>query len=441
MSPHGVLSYEEMLEHLYSFRTRGVRFGLKNIRLCLERLGRPQDSFLTVHVGGTKGKGSTSASLHHILTAAGHRSGLYTSPHLVDFRERFIVGRETVPRGDLIGAYRAVADATRNGEDPPLTFFEWVTAMAMLVFAARGVRVAVLETGMGGRLDATRAASGRLALISRIGLDHQEYLGETVVEIAGEKAGLIGRGSRVVTAPQSREVMEVLRKKAAVMSARLISLGEAGRLDIHGTDLAGVTFDLMAMGRRLPRLHLPLPGRHQAVNAALAVLGAITMDDDGLAVDDEAIYRGLSGVVWPGRLQAVGERPTIILDAAHNVDSMLSLAAFLRDVFRGVKITMVLGALADKDHRGILHTLRPLGPRLLIAPCASERTADTGRLAGMATDSGLEVEGVYPSVAAALNRAESLSGDAGQVVVTGSLFTVGEAMIFLEEKGRLRRHI
>jgi dihydrofolate synthase/folylpolyglutamate synthase len=267
-------SYGEMLDFLWPIQGRlGVRFGLKNIRECLRRLGRPERRFLSVHVAGTKGKGSTAAVLHAILDAAGHRAGLYISPHLVDFRERFVVGRQMAGPDEMVDVFQDVARATRRGQDPPLTFFEWCTAMAFLLFARRGVEVAVLEAGMGGRLDATRAAGGPLALFSLIGLDHQAYLGDTPEAIAREKAGLMTRGGAAVTAPQAPGVMDVLRRRAAVLGVELVCLGETARLFVHGTDLGGVVFDLVLPGRRLPRLFCPLPGRHQAGNAALAVSG------------------------------------------------------------------------------------------------------------------------------------------------------------------------
>ncbi len=420
-------SYGEMLDFLWPIQGRlGVRFGLRNIGECLRRLGRPERRFLSAHVAGTKGKGSTAAILQAILDAAGHRTGLYTSPHLLDFRERFVVGRSMAEHGELVEVFREVARVTGGGQDPPLTFFEWCTAMAFLLFARRGVEVAVLEAGMGGRLDATRAAGGPLALFSLIGLDHQAYLGETPEAIAREKAGLMTRGGHAITAAQTPGVTRVLRRRAAALGVELISLEEMSRLTVHGTDLAGVSFDLVLPGRRLARLFCPLPGRHQAGNAALAVAGLGCLERLGFGADDRAVAAGLASVRWPGRLETAGEAPTVILDAAHNPDSMRSLTAFLGEVFPGRPPAFVLGILADKDIPGMMRVLAPLSPDVWLAPCRSDRAAGVDAMAAAAAAAGLRIAGTGADVAAALEQARR-SRPEGPVVVTGSLFTVAEA--------------
>jgi len=308
--------------------------------------------------------------------------------------------------------------------------------MALVEFSKQDVAWAVIETGMGGRLDATRAAGGPLLLLSRIGLDHVEHLGETREAIAGEKAGLIQRHSTVVAAPQPEGVMEVFTRTAARRGARLISVEQTALTRVHGTDLDGVTFDLSTAGRRLPRLYLPLPGRHQAENASLAVLGGTMLERKGLIIRDEAFYRGLSETFWPGRLQAVGENPVIILDAAHNVDSIESLTAFMNEIFPDGGYPVVLAVLGDKDVTGILRALKRLGGKLFVAPCPTERSFSPKVLADLASRAGLQVEGTYPSVASALEEAVSRASGEEPVLVTGSLFTVGEAITCLREEGR-----
>jgi dihydrofolate synthase/folylpolyglutamate synthase len=425
-------SYPGMLEFLYGLQAlRGMRFGLGSIREALGRLGNPQRHFRSVHVAGTKGKGSTAALLQSILHEAGHRAALYTSPHLVDFGERFRIGREQAREEEILASFREVARACGGGDDPPLTFFEWCTAMAFVLFARRGVSVAVLEAGLGGRLDATRAAGGSLVLMSRIGLDHQAYLGHTVRAIAGEKAGLIGRGAMVVTAPQQPAALEVIRARSDAAGGRLVRLDRAARLTVHGTDLDGVSFDLRVPGRRLPRLWCPLPGRHQAVNSALAVLGALALDEGGWRVPDQAIRRGLAACGWPGRLEAFGEDPVVILDGAHNVDSARALAEYLREVFPGVPLRLVLGILADKDVRGIMRALAVLPARLYLAPCRSARTAPPETLAAAARSAGLPVQGLFGTVTAALTSARREAAPVEPVVVAGSLFAAAEARSFL----------
>lgn len=425
--------YREMLDFLYPLqRSLGIHLGLENITRCLKRLGNPEKSFVSVHVAGTKGKGSTAAMLHYILTAAGYHSGLYTSPHLVDYRERFVMDRDMVSHEDLVEAFREVSAATAGGRDPSMTFFEWSTVMAFLIFARRQVDVAVIEAGMGGRLDATRTAGGPLVLISLIGLDHQEYLGEGRETIAREKAGILTRGRTAISVPQPGAVTDILRREISVSGGRFISLDKDVSLNVHGTDLNGVCFDLAYAGRRLPRLFSALPGVHQAGNALLAVAGSVFLQDYGLDVGDDAIYRGLSEVRWPGRLEVLGNKPAVILDSAHNSDSMKTLVKFLENNFPEGRVSVVLGILADKDIIGIMESLRGVEADIYLAPCRTPRTAPAAMLASAALDAGLDIAGIYTTVGEALNRAIEEAGGGKPIVVTGSFFTVGEATAHLK---------
>lgn len=407
---------------------RGIRPGTARMDACLRRLGSPQAAFATVHVVGTKGKGSTAAMLHAILRAQGIVAALYTSPHLIDFTERFRVGDADVSWDDLAAAFREVHLATRGGADPPLTFFEWCTAMAFVLFARRGVKVAVVEAGMGGRWDATRSAAGQLVLVTRIGLDHTEQLGRTPERIAIEKASIMAPGATVLTARQLPDVENVIRRVVRRRGGACRPADSICSAVPHGTDVSGVCFDLLlAGGGRLYRLHIPLPGLHQAGNAALAAAGARVLAERGTAIGEEAIRTGLATVRWPGRLEILGDGPGVLLDGAHNRDSAEVLAAFLAEAFPGERLALVLGILADKDVQAILGALGRLPVRVYAAPCPNPRTLPAEVLAAEARKAGLPVAGVHRSVTAALDAARLHAGGAAPVVVTGSLYAVAEA--------------
>jgi dihydrofolate synthase/folylpolyglutamate synthase len=410
---------------------RGIRFGLARVRRCLGALGDPQTKFLTVHVTGTKGKGSTASMLHSILGEGGVRTGLFTSPHLLDFRERFVVDGRQVAEGEMLEAHLAVGEASLWGTIPPLTYFEWSTAMAFWLFARKGVAVAVVEVGLGGRLDATRVAGGPLTLLTRIGYDHQDYLGDTLESIAREKAALIVRGGAAITVPQEEEVIRVIRETAARRKATCRILSPADVL-VHATDARGTSFDLLG-GERVRRgLHVPLPGRHQATNAALAVAAAEALARRGYTLGDEAIRRGLAATRLPGRLEFVGRDPLTVVDGAHNPEAMEALAAFLGEAFPRQRVTMVLGILRDKDYRSMLRLVLPHAGDLFVAPCRSPRTLSGEALAAAAREAGHRRVEVRPTITAALHDAIRAAGPAGTVLVTGSFFTAAEGMETLD---------
>lgn len=407
------MTYVEAVEFLYRLRWLGAKFGLENTRRLAALAGNPHQRLRFIHVAGTNGKGSTCAMLESIYRAAGLRVGLYTSPHLVSFRERIQLNRRLIPEADVV---RLVGEmqpglATFPPDHCP-TFFEVVTVMALRYFEEQRCDLVVWETGMGGRLDATNIVTPLASVITNIGFDHQQWLGSTLAAIAAEKAGIIKPGVPVLTATDAPEALAVIERTARERGAPLTVLGPEASLP---PELAAVD--------------LPLPGTHQLRNAALAVATVQALQNK-IPVNREAIARGLSTVQWPGRLQVVtrpgGQR--VVLDAAHNPAGVEALVAALQTRYPNQRLALVLGILRDKDWATMCERLAPLAGRIATVPVGSERTADAAELARACRRAAPATEVVAcDSLGAALER----MANEPFVVVTGSSYLVGEALEWL----------
>jgi len=407
-----------------NFETRRPRapeaFRLEPIRRLLEELGNPHRRYAVIHIAGTKGKGSTAAMAEAILRAAGYRTGLYTSPHLHTMRERIRIGGELIPPStvvELFGRLRPAIEA-----DPDLTVFDILTAMGFLAFAEAGVEIAVVEVGLGGRLDSTNVVSPAVCLITALSMDHTEILGPTLAHIAFEKAGILKPGVPAVTAPQAEEAMAVLRQVAAERGAPLWTLEgwHYGPKDIAPTGQRG---EIHSPDGSHWSIRLPLLGRHQWENAALAVAAVGQLRERGWMIPDEAIREGLERVRWPGRFEVLQEEPPLVLDGAHNDASATRLAETVAEVFPGRRWQLVFGISADKDPRAILPPLQPLIEGIWLTRSRHPRAADPQRLAEAAQALGLPGR-IRREVAHAL---EDALAEGGPVLVTGSLFVVAEA--------------
>ncbi len=433
------MSYPTTIEYLYGLQKFGMKFGLDNIRKLMSAFHNPQDSFRSVHVAGTNGKGSTSAMIESILRTAGIRTGLFTSPHLISFTERIRIDGEEISEKDVVELAGEVRAAAEEIDDFSPTFFEVVTAMAFLHFRKVGVGWAVIETGLGGRLDATNVISPEAVVITGIGLDHCEFLGKTLREIASEKAGIIKDGVPVVSAAQEPPAMKVIREKAGENSAPLFTSGESSfRAELTSETFGGTSFRYF--GERLNRdFTVPLAGRHQMINASMALKTAEILIEKycGLKCD---IGKGLSAVRWPGRLEMVNEDPPVLIDGAHNPQAAFALSAYLREVAFSTynRVVLVVGAMGDKDIDGILDPLLPLASELIFTAPAYGRSAPPERLAALAAAKGFPSL-VAPSVADALNKAVEIWRPGDLVVVTGSFYTIGEAQEYFGNKGVLTR--
>ncbi len=428
---------EEALAYLYGLRRFGMRLDLEVPCRLLERLGSPQDAYRIVHIAGSNGKGSTAAFAESILRAAGLRTGLYTSPHLIDFAERIRVnGRPVGARAlaRLVTRARPAGETVSREAGRGATFFEITTAMALLHFAEAKVDVAVIETGLGGRFDATNVVRPAVCAITPIALEHQKQLGRTLGAIAREKAGILKRGVPAVSAVQTMAAREVLRARARALGAPLAFLGR----DFHARRLAEGGFAYEGLEIRLPRLRCALAGPHQIANAALALAACERLASSGLRIGPEAMARGVAAARWPGRLEVVRRdpagRPLVVLDGAHNPAAARVLAEALPRTFPCRRVLLVAGAMADKDLGALARALAPAVTRtggvvIATAP-VFERSADPRLLADHFRRAGARVL-VARTVPAAIDRAIARARPGDLVLVAGSLYLVGEARAHL----------
>jgi dihydrofolate synthase/folylpolyglutamate synthase len=400
------MTYSEAIQFLYGLRLFGAKFGLENTFKLAALAGDPQDKLRFIHVAGTNGKGSTCAMLESIYRAAGLRVGLFTSPHLVSFRERIQVNRQLIPEAEVIRLVEALRAANKEND---ATLFEFATVMALKFFAEQKCDLVIWETGLGGRLDATNIVTPLVSVITNIGFDHQQWLGDTLARIAAEKAGIIKPGVPVITATAAPEALAVIEKIAHEKNV----------------PLKLVTVDDV-QSRLTGTLAPPLLGEHQKLNAALA-LATVEMLQRQISVSAEKICAGLAAVDWPGRLQLVkrtgGQK--ILLDGAHNADGAKALRAALEKHFSQLCPVFIFGALADKQWLDICRTLAPLAARIFTVPVASARTADARELAAAFHSANPAAEVM---VVANFSEALNASKDEPFVVVTGSLYLVGEAL-------------
>jgi dihydrofolate synthase/folylpolyglutamate synthase len=437
------MTYAEATAYLYGLRRFGWRPGLETIRQLLMLVGNPQDSFPCVHIGGTNGKGSVAAMTAAILTAAGYRTGLYTSPHLRSFTERIQTDGTPIEEtgvATLTGRLAAVAArhfAAGTGPPPPgclshPTFFELTTAMTFLHFASRDVGAAVIEVGLGGRLDATNVVVPEVAAITNVTLEHEAYLGRTVTEIAGEKAGIVKAGVPVVTAAEG-EALAVIRRAADEREAPVIEVPRDYTWQVRSSRMEGLRLDLFGPAGAYSDLFVPLAGRHQAENAALAVGLAETLATRGFRIHPDAVRQGLAVVRWPGRLQTAAQRPRVLLDGAHNPAGIEVLERFLVEQQEALgRLVLVFGVLADKDWRAMLAPLLPFAEALILTRPPGERGTDPAEVAAGARDRHPDVR-VETDPVAALVLARSLAGEEGTVLVAGSLYLVGAVFGKLEQ--------
>ncbi len=418
---------EQALARIDALERFGIDLGLDRVRACLDRLGRPQERFPAVHVAGTNGKGSVCAFVASVLQRAGYRVGLYTSPPLERFGERIRVDGCDLP-DEAVPELLQRVERTGVG----LTQFEVITAMAFLHFARQEVDLAVVEVGLGGRLDATNVVRPQVSVVTNVGLDHVEHLGPTILDIAREKAGVARAGVPLVTGAEG-EALACVEEEARRRGAAVRVLGR----DFRTEGRAG-RFRYVGPGWHMDRLRPALRGPHQAANLALALAALECLRERGWQIPDDAVRRGVGTARWPGRLEVVGQGPRVVLDGAHNPHASRALARALQEEFRWDRLWLVLGVLGDKDALGIVSDLVPLAHRVLVTRSASGRALPPHRLAHAAREAaGAEAEGAE-SVPLALERALDRAGAGDLVCVTGSLTVVAEARAWLRRAGWLR---
>jgi dihydrofolate synthase/folylpolyglutamate synthase len=414
------MTYQETLAYIYGLGRFGMKPGLERITTLLQALDNPHERTKTIHVAGTNGKGSTAAFISSIMVTAGYKVGLYTSPHLSRFTERIRINGTEIEGEEVV----RLAERVKGAAPADATFFEMVTAMAWLYFSGQGVDLAIMEAGMGGRFDATNAASGIISVITPVSMDHCEYLGSTLAEIAFEKAGVIKPGRPLVMATQSEETLAVIGRQCERLASPMFVSGRdfSGCWEDDGLKYQGLKTDMTG-------LKPGIAGRYQADNAVCALAAAELLGGMGFHLPETALRKGIESATWPGRMEIVGTAPRILLDGAHNSAGGKALADALQDIPHD-RLILVAGVMADKDAEGILGPLFPFTDRAYAVSPRLERALPSDRLAALCrswqvpcTDAG--------TIAAGINEAKNSSEPGDLILVCGSLFTVGEARAIL----------
>jgi dihydrofolate synthase/folylpolyglutamate synthase len=417
-----MMTYASSVAYLYSLQKHGIKLGLETMTALTGRLDMPQTRYPTLHIAGTNGKGSTAAMTAAILQAAGYRVGLYTSPHLVEFRERIRVNGEMISESEVARLTEQLKGICALDLSP--TFFECTTAMAFQHFADTHVDVAVLEVGLGGRFDATNVVMPVACAITTIALDHQEYLGTTLPSIAFEKAGIIKPRVPVVVGRVPDEARRTIEQVALDRAATLSCLGR----DFHTIGSTPERFSYSGPARRYDNLHCALEGVHQLDNAACALALLEVTGPNGIVVMEQAVREGLRRVCWEGRIEIVDRRPMMVLDGAHNPAAATALARYLR-TYRlshpGSRVILVLGMMRDKDHRGFIEPLQDLVDEVVLTQADLPRSATVQELQAELGD-----RWPHPHVRAVLSdavgQAKQLAGADDLICVTGSLMLIGD---------------
>lgn len=413
-----MISYSETLDKIYQLRGGMIDLRLDRMDRALALFGRPERQFPSVHVAGTNGKGSTSAMLHRILTLAGYRTALYTSPHLVSFTERIRVGDDEISEDTVISLADEIWLRT-TAADLSLTFFEFVTIMAFLHFARHKVDVGVIEVGLGGRLDATNVITLMVSIITTISKDHEAYLGPDVLSIAREKAGIIKPGVPVVCGKLSEEVVQLLRGIADERGSSARFLGSDYHFSLKDEGL----FDYTGIKRHYLNLNVGLRGRHQRSNAAVAT-AALELVGGRFLVNESALRDGLKNVCWPGRFEVMFDHPTVVLDGAHNSEGVNALVDELNDFRQGRKVKLLFAAMADKEWELMSRSLAKVANEIVFTRVAMERSADPQLLAESLNDP-VPRRAIGDS-RVALNALLDEAQPDDIIVVAGSLYLVGE---------------
>jgi dihydrofolate synthase/folylpolyglutamate synthase len=434
------VDYREAIKYLTDLTKFGYNFGLDRITYLLELLGNPHHRLRFIHVGGTNGKGSTSVMLASILQAAGYKTGLFTSPHLHSYTERTKINGCDIPKERVAGLIKRLRplleQMVREGHEHP-TEFEVNTALSLVYFAEEEVDIAVLEVGLGGAIDSTNVIPLPLvAVITNVGMDHMEYLGNTVAEIAQVKAGIIKPGGLVVTAARHPEALQVITKKCDQELASLYAVDDFMVWEEIKADRNGILLNLKGLNGFYEGLFLPLVGRHQLLNAATAVLTIEMLGKRGIYIPAEAIKQGLLLTRWPARLEVFGHSPSVLIDAAHNYDGALTLKKALEEFFRYKNLILLIGMLADKEREKVMGLLAPLAHAVVVTKPLSPRAGDWQELGCLAANF---TDAVYweEDIRLALDKAISLAGSEDMVCATGSFYMIAEIRSLLASRNKL----
>lgn len=464
------MSYINAIDYLYNLQKYGIKLGIEKTQKIMSVIGNPHNDFRTIHVAGTNGKGSVSAIIASILMANGFKVGLFTSPHLVSFTERIRINNKEISESDVVNLTKEIKTRLEylKSQIPDPTFFEFVTAMAFLYFSRNAVDWAVIEAGMGGRLDATNIIIPEVSVITKISYDHKEFLGDTLTAIAKEKAGIIKNRVPVVSAQQDKEAEEVIIKTAIEKSSPLFIYGKDFSGKLRSSGLEGITFDYIDNSYTIANLHTPLAGDHQLFNACIAIKAAmiairkkrpesqvfneINEKTDYLfeplnsQILETLLKDGISKTKWHGRLEIVNYDPIIMIDGAHNPDAASVLAEFIRSHLINYRIILIMGVMSDKDIKGIMSPLLPVASEIIFTAPNYSRAASPQRLSEIALQMGFPsktANSVKEAIEMAMKdynapcimsnefKSPLITHHSSLILITGSFYTIGEAMEIL----------
>lgn len=435
------MDYRQALNYIENTGKFGSRLGLENVSRLLDILGNPHRDLRIIHVAGTNGKGSTCSFINSMLIYQGYNVGLYTSPYLEEFNERIKINNVNISDEDLAQSVSRVSDAIgqmiEEGCDHP-TEFEIITACAFLYFRDRDVDFAVIEVGLGGRLDATNVCIPLVSAITSISMDHTEYLGDTLARIAFEKGGIIKNKRPVVLYQQSDEVESVISSICSERDSELF-ITENDKIEYISEGMSSQSVNLEVMGHFYSGIEISLPGRHQARNlaVALSVLRLLEISSDISQVDTEALYRSIRETRWPGRMEVIKTEPLTIIDGAHNPDGAAILSESVDRYLVGKKINLVFGMLRDKDILSVAKMLAVRADRIIITEPESPRAASSAEVHGIILEAlrGEDVPDIteIPDIEEAVRHAQSMAGDGEAVIYAGSLYMIGRVRSLLRK--------
>jgi dihydrofolate synthase/folylpolyglutamate synthase len=437
-------SYDETINYLYALQKHGIKLGLSNTNRLMQILGEPHKSFRSIHISGTNGKGSTATAIASILNASGLKTGLFTSPHLISFTERISINDQRISEDEIVNLTSKIRKLISNIDINP-TFFEFVTALAFYYFSMNNVEWAVIETGMGGRLDATNIIKPDITIITNISLDHCEFLGNSITDITYEKAGIIKQETPLLTSSLDSEVISQLTGIANMHDVEMHLYDRDFRGSINKIDAAGISFNYSG-DSNLRDLFVPLSGEYQLYNMCLAIRACEILKKKGLSISERTIISGLQNIRLEGRLEQLSDDPPIIIDGAHNPAAAVSLSNTVKTVFPDKNIILIVGIMNDKNISGILSPLIDTAESVILTKARYDRAATPDKMEEIISD--IAKSGKIhdrskiintDSVGEALNLAKSICNENSIILICGSFYTTGEAKELLGYKGVLSR--
>ena len=418
------MTYKQALNYLYGLQKYGVKFGLSKTSNIMKKMGNPHKGQKYIHIAGTNGKGSVSAMVESVLIRSGLKVGFYSSPHLVSFTERFRINRKEISKKKVGELTEEIKDII-NPKEPP-TYFEATTAMALAYFARENTDIAIMEVGMGGRLDATNIIKPLVSAITNISLEHQIFLGNTLMDIAVEKAGIIKKGVNTITAATQPAVTGLFRDICMERNAPFFQVGKDVRYrdSESGLNYYGLT-------RKIKNINLRLRGSFQHRNAALAIGMLELLEKKGYTFDDELIKKGVEETTWMGRVQVLSERPLVVVDGAHNPGAAEVLAKAVKKDFSYSRLILVLGVMKDKDIKNIVKEIAGMADHIICSNPEYYRSASPEDLHRVVSAYSRRCE-IIKSLPVAIAKAKKLAKPDDMILITGSLFTVGEALTVID---------